>query len=69
VAARSGISIATVKRHYKKMPIDLDEYVKELNSYTNEDFIQMTKKTKGIKQDLYHPECPIWAIKQEDLQI
>jgi hypothetical protein len=69
VAARSGISIATVKRHYKKIPIDLDEYVKELNCYTSEDFIQMTKKTKEIKYDLYHPECPIWAIKQEDLQL
>jgi hypothetical protein len=69
VAARSGISIATVKRHYKKIPIDLDEYVKELNRYSDEDFIQITKKIKEIKHELYHPECPIWAIKQEDLQL
>jgi hypothetical protein len=37
VAEKSGLSIATVKRYYKKDPIDLNQYVNELNSYTEDE--------------------------------
>lgn len=66
VAERSGISIATVKRYYKKTPVDLDEYVKELNSYSEEDLIEITNMKNSIQDNPIHPDCPNWVLRKDD---
>lgn len=69
IAEKSGISITTVKRHYKEEPIDLDEYVKELNSYTEECFIDINMKNEKIEQFDIHPDCPSWVFRQDDFRL
>jgi hypothetical protein len=66
VAERSGLSIATVKRYYKKIPIDLNEYVKELNTYQ-----AISKDKKYIVEYEYfiHPECPTWVFRQDETRL
>ena len=66
VAERSGLSIATVKRYYKKIPIDLNEYVKELNTYQA---ISKVKKPLFEYEYFIHPECPIWVFRQDEARL
>jgi quinolinate synthase len=66
VAERSGLSIATVKRYYKKIPIDLNEYVKELNTYQA---ISKVKKYIVEYEYFIHPECPSWVFRQDETRL
>ena len=69
VSEYSGVSLTTVKRHYKKETTDLEQIVKEINNPT-------TAGTPGIEfnngifsggtncqpDDYTHPDCPQWVI-------
>jgi hypothetical protein len=69
VSEHSGVSLTTVKRHFKKEPTDLELMVQDLNTTT-------TTGTTGIEfnrgniivgtiyqsNDYIHPDCPQWVI-------
>jgi hypothetical protein len=69
VSEHSGVSLTTVKRHFKKEPTDLELMVQDINTAT-------TPGTTGIEfnrgdinvgtiyqsNDYIHPDCPQWVI-------
>jgi outer membrane protein assembly factor BamA len=73
VARVCGLSLKTVKNHYKKTPVDIEELVEIFN-----DSITPTRPT-GIRfkdrldwegtdtkeGEYIHPECPQWVLEYE----
>ena len=69
VSEHSGVSLTTVKRHYKKEPTDLEMMVREINYPTTAGTIgvQFNRGTISggtiCQTDEYtHPDCPQWVI-------
>lgn len=66
VSERSGLSIATVKRYYKSIPVDLESYVEELNCYQESSQVNIPEPNNEY---FIHPTCPGWVFRQDDNRI
>jgi hypothetical protein len=69
VAEFTGLSISTVKRHYKEEPIDIKKAIESINdirpSKTNKIGYNDTFSQSDIKppiDEFVHPECPGWVL-------